>query len=124
MTQSRFCTQVSFCEKTTQGQRVLCRDFERACVFTDQWGAIDPSDKLKIQGAKTREDAVELVKKASYNVRAQCRQHNYLCKLNKSADLCLFGAPCVDDSNQGKQKKDDGNSRLDPWFLSTVLEGI
>lgn len=80
---------------------------------------IDPSDKLKVQGAKTREAAVDLVRNASYSVRAQCRQHNYLCKLNKSPDLSLFGAPCVDDSTQGKQKKDDGNSRLDPWFQST-----
>lgn len=105
---------VSFCEKIAQAQRVLCRDFPKACVFSDQWGALDPADRLKLQGAKTQQEVDQLLSNAEFVCRAQCKQHNYLCKLNRTSalDMSWFGAPCVDDSTMGPQKMDNGASRL------------
>ena len=117
-----FLHKVSFCEKIAQAQRVLCRDFPKACVFSDQWGALDPADRLKLQGAKTQQEVDQLLSNAEFVCRAQCKQHNYLCKLNRTSalDMSWFGAPCVDDSTMGPQKMDNGASRLDSRFLKNI----
>lgn len=71
--------------------------------------------------APNRDVAREQVQNSEFVTRARCKQHNYLCRIDKGADVNVFGAPCVDDSTIGSLKTDDGNSRLDPWFSTTCF---
>lgn len=59
---------------------------------------------------------MKLLESAAWSVRAKCRQHNYLCRLDKKADISIFGAPCTDDSSMGSMLQDDGAARLDSGF--------
>ena len=108
--------EVSFCEKTRQGRATLCRDFPNACVFTDEEHILDPLDRTKMSKLKSQTEVSAFLQNVSFSVRSQCAQHKYLCKLDKKADMALFGVPCVDDSTMGTMKMDDGACRNAPWL--------
>ena len=102
---------ISFCEKRRECQIRLIRDFPCACIFVDQMNLVSIDVQSQLLKAKGFEETIEVLKHASFNSQAPCCRHNSLCSLPVQPDLCLFGAPCVDDSSMGKMGCDDGSSR-------------
>ena len=93
-----------------QGQKTLARDFPEACVFKDCMSCVPPAYQA---------DARESGSPPPYwATEAACVQHKTWCKLKREVDLAVFGAPCVDDSSMGSNKKDEGASRQAPMLES------
>ena len=106
--------EVAFTELVKQGQQTLCRDFPNACVFKNQMDVLSPDSFCTLVGSLGFEDVLANVRSASFASQAPCVQHKQQCPLPKQVDLAVFGSPCTDDSSQGSQKKDDGQTRKEP----------
>ena len=103
--------QVSFCEKTKQGQNCIQRDWPGCHVFTDAMHVVEEQDRNNIVQASSAAEAEKALQSCTFVSKAKCMAHKEACSLPQRPDVSLFGAPCVDDSPMGPLKKDDGAAR-------------
>lgn len=82
---------------------------------------LQPGWKAKLESAEGQPQVAEILDKAEYAVRGQCKQHNYMCRFPTGVDLSVFGAPCVDDSSMRTLQQDQGNSRRDSCLKHIFL---
>lgn len=115
------CAQVSFTEKSRQCQKTLSRDYPGSCVFKDQLGVLDASGLFALSKAKGLPEISQEAGKAGFSSVAACAQHQKHCQLPRDIDLSFFGAPCADDSTQGTQKQDQGETRKESRLLNTIF---
>ena len=78
--------------------------------FPEPTGFAQPYVKAKLDNATCADSVQEILANCDVANRAPCLRHGNRCNV-PSADIKLFGAPCVDDSSMGGLRKDDGISR-------------
>lgn len=97
-----------------QGRDTLLRDFPKeACVFRNV---------LEVLPVELRNDPAR-AKPKTFETHARCDRHGSMCQLPCNVDLCVFGAPCVDDSSIGSLRTDDGDARFASW-LQMIMENL
>ena len=80
-------------------------------MFTDQIKVLSAHDEQHIPPNASMDDMLQALEQATFSEAAHCCQHSKPCPLPRDADLCVFGAPCVDDSAIGSRRMDAGPSR-------------
>lgn len=97
-------------EKTRQGQATLKRDFEGSCVFQNVLHVIPFGRRKEVLSHNFDLDSA-----VEWETHGTCVTHGLKCPFptgqSGQLDLCLFGAPCVDDSSIGDLRQDDGDAR-------------
>jgi hypothetical protein len=101
---------VSSCEIKPDCRCLLQKDFPQACAFKNVLDKLQPESRQKLMAAASIDEITQVLDSASWQTTAPCSSHGQ-CSIPMMVDLNMYGSPCTDDSRQGSQRQDMGNTR-------------